>query len=79
VTHQIPECLNCSDLVILQVLFTIQMFHTLGDQWAGSLLGFLSLACCVIPYVFYYKGAAIRRLSHYAYAGDEESDTKGVQ
>ncbi len=61
------------------VLFTIQMFHTLGYQWSGSLLGFISLACCAIPFVFYFKGAAIRRMSHYAYAGDEESDTKGAQ
>lgn len=61
------------------VLFTIQMFHTLGYQWAGSLLAFISLACCAIPFVFYFKGAEIRRHSHYAYAGDEENDTKGPQ
>jgi hypothetical protein len=53
------------------VLFTIQMYHTLGDQWAGSLLAFISLACCAIPYVFYFYGAAIRRKSHFAYSGDE--------
>ena len=61
------------------VLFTIQMYHTLGYEWAGSLLAFISLACCAIPYVFYFKGAAIRRKSHYAYAGDEETNTKGAQ
>ncbi|KAF2214720.1 hypothetical protein CERZMDRAFT_57223 [Cercospora zeae-maydis SCOH1-5] len=61
------------------VLFTIQMYHRLGDQWASTLLAFLGLACCAIPYVFYYKGAAIRRYSKFAYAGDEESNTKGVQ
>ena len=61
------------------VLFTFQMFHTLGYQGAGSLLAGISCLCCAIPFVFYFKGAAIRRMSHYAYAGDEESDTKGAQ
>lgn len=61
------------------VLFTIQMYHTLGYQWAGTLLAFISLACCAIPFVFYFKGAEIRKRSHYAYAGDEESSQKGPQ
>lgn len=62
-------------------LFTVQMYHRLGDQWASSLLAFISLACCAIPFVFYYKGAAIRRYSRYAYAQDEERAEKeaGVQ
>jgi multidrug resistance protein len=54
------------------VLFTTQMYNRLGYQWAGSLLGFMGLACCAIPFVFYYKGAAIRAHSHYAYSPDEE-------
>ncbi|KXS94402.1 hypothetical protein AC578_7795 [Pseudocercospora eumusae] len=54
------------------VLFSIQMYHKLGDQWASTLLAFSGLACCLIPYVFDYKGAAIRKYSKYAYAGDEE-------
>lgn len=55
------------------VLFTIQMYHTLGYEWAGSLLALISLACCAIPFLFYYKGAAIRSWSHYAYHEDEEN------
>ncbi|KAH7118786.1 major facilitator superfamily domain-containing protein [Dendryphion nanum] len=55
------------------VLFTTQMYHRLGYQWASSLLGFLGLLCCAIPYVFYFKGAAIRKHSHFAYSGDEEN------
>jgi hypothetical protein len=55
------------------VLFTEQMYDRLGDQWASSLLAFLALACCAIPYVFYVKGAAIRRYSRYAFADDEEA------
>lgn len=54
------------------------MYHRLGYQWAGSLLALIALACCAIPFVFYYKGATIRRKSHYAYAGDEENVGKSV-
>jgi multidrug resistance protein len=58
------------------VLFTIQMYHRLGYQWAGSLLAFISLACCAIPFIFYYFGASIRRRSKYAYSGDDEETLK---
>lgn len=61
------------------VLFTNQMYDRLGYEWAGCLLAFIGLACCAIPYVFYYKGAAIRKHSHFAYAGDEEDNRKGPQ
>lgn len=49
------------------------MFSRLGYQWAGSLLGFIALACCGIPFIFYFKGEAIRRHSKYAYVEDEEN------
>ncbi|KAF2171186.1 hypothetical protein M409DRAFT_63560 [Zasmidium cellare ATCC 36951] len=61
------------------VLFTNQMYNRLGYQWASTLLAFIGLACCAIPYVFYFKGAAIRKYSHFAYAGDEEDNRKGPQ
>lgn len=54
------------------VLFTEQMYHTMGDQWASSFLAFLALACCAIPYVFYFRGAAIRKYSKYAFSDDDE-------
>ncbi|KAL2832753.1 major facilitator superfamily domain-containing protein [Aspergillus pseudoustus] len=54
------------------VLFTEQMYDRLGDQWASSLLAFIALACCAIPFVFYFKGASIRRFSRFAFADDEE-------
>jgi multidrug resistance protein len=54
------------------VLFTIQMYNNLGFQWAGSLIAFISLACCPIPFLFYKYGATIRRRSRYAYSGDDE-------
>ncbi|KAF3480117.1 multidrug resistant protein [Arthroderma uncinatum] len=55
------------------VLFTNQMYSRLGDQWASSLIAFIALACCVIPFVFFFKGEAIRRHSRYAYVEDEEN------
>ncbi|KAK5202904.1 Synaptic vesicle transporter SVOP [Exophiala xenobiotica] len=54
------------------VLFTEQMYHTLGYQWASSLLAFLALECCLIPYAFYFKGASIRKRSHFAFNDEEE-------
>ncbi|KAF2203889.1 MFS general substrate transporter [Delitschia confertaspora ATCC 74209] len=54
------------------VLFTEQMYHRLNDRWASTLLAFLGLACCAIPFLFYTYGARIRAKSHYAYHPDEE-------
>lgn len=51
-------------------LFTIQMYHRLGYEWATSLMAFISLACCLIPYLFYIYGARIRKFSRYAYSPD---------
>lgn len=59
------------------VLFTIQMYDRLNYQWASTLLAFIALACCAIPYVFYFYGASIRKHSHFAYSEDEEN--KAVQ
>lgn len=58
------------------VLFTEQMYDTMGMQWASSFLALLALACCLIPYVFYFKGAAIRKHSRFAFA-DEDEAAKG--
>ncbi|WLF79398.1 Synaptic vesicle transporter SVOP [Lodderomyces elongisporus] len=49
-------------------LFTIQMYHRLGYEWASTLMAFISLACCAIPYLFFIFGARIRAFSKYAYA-----------
>lgn len=54
------------------VLFTEQMYDRLGDQWASSLIAFISLACCAIPFLFWRYGARIRERSKYAYAGEDE-------
>lgn len=58
------------------VLFTEQMYETLGYQWASSLLAFIALACCAIPYVFYFFGERIRQYSKFAYNPDEENHGK---
>ncbi|KAI3335786.1 major facilitator superfamily domain-containing protein [Ustulina deusta] len=58
------------------VLFTRQMYHNLGYQWASTVLLGISLACCAIPFLFWKFGERIRRHSKYAYGGDD--DQKGV-
>lgn len=58
------------------VLFTEQMYAALGLQWASTLLAFVALLCCLIPYVFYFKGAAIRKYSKYAFADDEHEESR---
>ncbi|KAI1473923.1 MFS general substrate transporter [Daldinia eschscholtzii] len=54
------------------VLFTNQMYARLGYEWASTLLAFISLACCGIPFLFWTYGERIRQKSKYAYAGDED-------
>ncbi|XMA17383.1 hypothetical protein WAI453_010174 [Rhynchosporium graminicola] len=49
-------------------LFGIQMYHTLGDQWATSLLAFLTLAMAPFPYIFFVYGKRIRGTSRFATA-----------
>lgn len=46
-------------------LFTVQMFETLGNGWAGSLLGFIALALMPLPWVFYRYGRALRARSSF--------------
>ncbi|KAI2678056.1 hypothetical protein DTO012A7_3376 [Penicillium roqueforti] len=41
-------------------LFTTQMYHRLGLQWASWLLAFIGLAMVLIPYSFFFFGARLR-------------------
>lgn len=41
-------------------LFALQMYDALGLGWGNSLLAFLSLALCVIPWLFYWYGETLR-------------------
>ncbi|KUI55667.1 hypothetical protein VP1G_03029 [Cytospora mali] len=58
------------------VLFTEQMYAGCGYQWASMILFFMALACCGIPFLFWKYGAKIREKSKYAYAGDDDDQTK---
>lgn len=53
-------------------LFTIQMYHRLGSEWATTLMAFISLACCLIPFLFFFYGARIREFSKYAYTEEKQ-------
>ncbi|OAX84293.1 hypothetical protein ACJ72_01335 [Emergomyces africanus] len=46
-------------------LFAVRMYEKLGVNWAGSLLGFLSLAMVPLPIVLYIYGAKIRSMSRF--------------
>ncbi|EAA34915.2 hypothetical protein GE21DRAFT_1959 [Neurospora crassa] len=58
------------------VLFTEQMYHRMGDQWASTFLAFLGLLCCLIPFGFWKFGARIRQRSKYAFGGDDEDGSQ---
>ncbi|KAF2836718.1 MFS general substrate transporter [Patellaria atrata CBS 101060] len=47
-------------------LFATAMYHTLGVDWATSLLGFLTAALFPVPILFYIFGERIRKLSKYS-------------
>ncbi|KAI5481610.1 MFS transporter [Pseudohyphozyma bogoriensis] len=47
-------------------MFTDQMFHNLGSNWALTVFAFLALALVPVPFLFYKFGARIRATSSYA-------------
>ncbi|KAM0748342.1 MFS general substrate transporter [Meredithblackwellia eburnea MCA 4105] len=47
------------------VMFMQPMFDRLGNHWALTLLGFLSLLISLIPWVFYFGGPKFRSWSRY--------------
>jgi multidrug resistance protein len=47
-------------------LFGVQMYKKLGDQWATSLLAFLTVAMMPFPYIFFRYGKKIRGKSRFA-------------
>ncbi|GMM30052.1 spermine transporter [Martiniozyma asiatica (nom. inval.)] len=42
-------------------LFTMQMYHKLGLQWASWLLAFITTAMIIMPFAFYKWGKALRK------------------
>lgn len=47
-------------------LFAKQMYSRLGYEWASTLLGFLALLFVPIPFLFFWKGEAVRLRSPWA-------------
>ncbi|QIX01888.1 hypothetical protein AMS68_007405 [Peltaster fructicola] len=47
-------------------LFGVQMYTTLGFQWASSLLGFIALAMMPFPFLFFRIGKRLRASSRFA-------------
>ncbi|KAF5368197.1 hypothetical protein D9757_010478 [Collybiopsis confluens] len=47
-------------------LFTVQMYHGMGVQWASTLIALICLLLAPIPFLFYKYGARIRERSKYA-------------
>lgn len=52
-------------------LFVNQMFHAMGNEWAFSLLAFVSVAMGPIPFFFYWFGPKMRATSKFA-SGDDD-------
>ena len=47
-------------------LFATALYHTLGVDWATSLLGFLTVAFLPVPILFFVYGKKLRGLSRYS-------------
>jgi hypothetical protein len=46
-------------------LFSVQIFTALGYRWASSLLGFVTTAMLLVPWVLFRRGKAVRNRSGY--------------
>lgn len=55
-------------------LFATQMYEKLDYEWASSLLGFISILLVPIPFIFFYKGKAIRLRSPWAREHFDQDD-----
>ncbi|KAL3459051.1 MFS general substrate transporter [Aspergillus heterothallicus] len=55
-------------------LFTTQMYHRLGLQWASWLLAFIGVAMVFIPYGFYFWGPRLRA----RFAGGDNEKEEGA-
>ncbi|KAJ5621126.1 hypothetical protein N7510_005110 [Penicillium lagena] len=55
-------------------LFATQMYEKLDYEWASSLLGFISILLVPIPFIFFYKGKAIRLRSPWAREHFDQSE-----
>lgn len=55
-------------------LFASQMYKKLGYEWAGSLLGFLSILLVPIPFLLFYRGDHLRLRSPWARRHFEQNE-----
>lgn len=55
-------------------LFASYMYKGLGNHWATSLIGFLSIPLVPLTWFFYFKGASIRKASSWASAHFNEDE-----
>jgi len=44
-------------------LYITQAFHNMGFQYAGLLFALIAVVIAPIPYIFFFKGGAIRERS----------------
>ncbi|VUC24182.1 unnamed protein product [Clonostachys rosea] len=52
-------------------LFTANMYHRLGSNWASSIPAFLALACAPLPFIFMKYGLSIRKRCKYSAKAQE--------
>lgn len=58
-------------------LFTTQMYHKLGLQWASWLLAFIALGMAAVPFLFFWYGESLRQKwcsEDYTQSGSEEKE-----
>ncbi|WWC92617.1 uncharacterized protein L201_007576 [Kwoniella dendrophila CBS 6074] len=60
-----------SIFAVILPLFTIDIYNKLGIRWAGSLMAFLGLLFVPAPFIFYYYGSKLRRMSKAAREADD--------
>lgn len=65
-------------------LFTTQMYHKLGLQWASWLLAFIALGMAAVPFLFFWLGESLREkwcredYTHNATTSDKEDRERWV-
>ena len=57
----------------------IPFYKNVGVHWTCTILGVLSLLMCPLPYVFFWKGSAIRKRSRYMVADQGQAEVQEEQ
>ena len=57
----------------------IPFYENVGVHWTCTILGILSLLLCPLPYVFFWKGSAIRKRSKYMPGNQAEPKKEEVE